>query len=200
MHRLMTALTTRRARRADERGAVAILVALTLTVLMVAAAMVLDFGLVRVDRQVNKSGADAAAVAGLQGLTGNDNKSHPYRGVCTAIRYLQQNDPRFAAVSDTSGTWTVGNGCTDATLRSQVCVPGNPASWAKFTWDGIWQGEPLRVVIQSGYQLAGSGWSEENLPAVLADNDDSAQGCDQLEVSITQNRKPGLGSLATSSD
>ena len=196
----MTALTARRVRRADEQGAVAIVVALTLTVLLVASAMVLDFGLVRVDRQVNKSAADAATVAGLQGLIGSDNKSHPYRGVCNAIRYLQQNDARFATVSDTSGTWTGGNGCTNVTLRSQACVPGNPASWAKFTWNGIWQGEALQVVIQSGYQLAGSGWSEETLPAVLADNDDEAQGCDQLAVTVTQNRKPGLGSLATSSD
>ena len=72
--------------------------------------MVLDFGLVRVDRQVNKSAADAAAMAGAHGLYGGNSNAYPYRGVCTAIRYLQNNDTRFAGVTDTSGTWTDGTG------------------------------------------------------------------------------------------
>lgn len=193
-------------RRIDERGAIAIIMALSITTLLVISAMVLDFGLVRADRQVNKSAADAATAAGLAGLGGTDGKPYPYRGVCSALRYLQKNDARFAGATSTAGTWTDGigtakaNGCTDAGLRSQVCVPGTKASWAKYAWNGTWQGEPIRVEIQSGYEITGSGWQEESLPAVAADADDGADGCDQLAVTISQNRKPGLGSLATSSD
>lgn len=196
---------TVRRRRGRERGAVAVMVSLVLTALLVVSALVLDFGLVRVDRQVNKSAADAATLAGLQTL-GKGNDTYPFRGVCQAIDYLRENATRFSTVSGASGTWTDGNGapkangCTTASLQAQKCVAGSPASWAKFVWIGTYQGEPLRVTIQSGYQLSGSGWQEESLPAAQADNDDDAQGCNQLAVIITQNRDPGFGSLATSSD
>lgn len=195
-----------RARR-NEHGAVALVTAFVILGMLVVAAMVLDFGLVRVDRQVNKSAADSAATAGLYGLGGGDGLAHPYMGVCQALRYLSSNDDRFSSVTDTSGSWTngagvpTGNGCTDATLRAGVCTPGDASSWARFVWDGTVQGDPIRVTIQSGYQTSGSGFIEENLGAVQADQGDGAQqGCDQLAVLITQNRDPGLGSLATSSD
>lgn len=195
-----------RTRRRDDQGAVAIIVALCTTVLLLAASFVLDFGLVRIDRQIDKAAADQAVIAGLHGLNAGDSKARPFIGVCNAIRYLKANGDRFNAISDTTGTWTTGagistsNGCTDSTLRSQTCKPATPSSWARFTWAGTWSGAPLRVVIESGYSLAGSGWSEDALPAAQADATDQAQGCDQLAVTVTQNRKPGLGSLATSSD
>jgi hypothetical protein len=191
-------------RHGDERGAIAILVALSVSGLLVVAAMVMDFGLVRIDRQIDKSAADSAAVAGLHALNAGDGKPRPYVGVCTALRYLRVNNERFAGMSDTSGTWTTGagigsgNGCTDATLRRQVCKPGSTATWAKFTWSGTWAGAPLSVTIQSGYALTGTtGWSEDSLVTASADSDDGAQGCDQLAVVVTQARKPGFGSLAT---
>lgn len=196
-----------RGRRRDEQGVIAVVVALSLTMLMVAAAMVLDFGLVRVDRQIDKSAADAAASAGLHALNAGDGYPHPYVGVCTALRYLQANGNRFAAMTDAAGTWTTGSGgtasdgCTDVLARSLKCSPGSPSSWARFTWTGTLAGKPLRVVIQSGYQLSSSsGWSEDALSTSTADQNDTAQGCDQLAVTISQSRRPGLGSLATSSD
>lgn len=198
---------SKRPTAAREEGAVAIVVALSITAMLIVAAMVLDFGLVRVDRQIDKSAADAATLAGASALaTGDDGISRPFSGVCAAIRYLQLNNDRFSAVSDTSGTWTTGadvstaDGCTDPTLLDQACVPGDKTTWAKFSWTGTWDGEPIQVLIQSGYQLAGSGWAEESLPALASDQSDDAQGCNQLAVIVTQNRKPGLGSLATSSD
>lgn len=198
------AVTGRRPRPRDEQGAVAIIVALFATVLLVIAALVVDLGLVRVDRQIDKSAADAATTAGLHALNGGDANPRPFVGVCTAIKYLQRNNDRFAALTDTAGSWTdgngnaVGNGCTDAALRNQVCSPGSLASWARFTWTGSLEGQPLSVVIQSGYVLsASSGFPEDSLPAAALENNDSAQGCDQLAVIINQQRQPGLGSLAT---
>ena len=193
---------SRRRRHADERGAVAVIVALTVAALVVACAFVLDLGLVRVDRQVNKSAADAAAIAGVNGLSTGDGDPRPFRGVCTAIRYLQRNDARFVGVTDTTGTWTdalgsaKANGCTDAGVRAQTCTT-NQSSWAKFAWNGTFGGQPLQVLIQSGYRLdtGTSAWQEETLPAVAADNVDAASGCNQLAVIVTQNRKPGLGSV-----
>jgi Flp pilus assembly protein TadG len=206
MRRLLTQQWDRRRRR-DERGAIAIIVALSMTGLMVVAGMVLDFGLVRIDRQVDKSAADAAAVAGLHALKGGDDKVRPFVAVCAAIRYLRANGDRFAGVTSSAGTWTTGtgsaagNGCTDATASSKICAKGSPASWARYTWTGTWQGAPLRVEIQGGYALTGTtGWPEDTLPAAAGSSDDRAGGCDQISVVITQHRKPGFGSIATSND
>jgi hypothetical protein len=194
-------------RRRGQDGAVAIIVAISLTVLLVGVALVLDFGLVKVDRQVDKSGADAATTAGLHGLNGGDGLPHPYAGVCSAIRYLKQNGSRFSNLPEGAG-WTnglggaVGNGCTNPALLKIPCNPDDKSTWAKYTWSGTYSGEPFQVIIQSGYLLTGStGWSEDSLSASQADTGDPNQkGCDNLAVSVTQNRKPGLGSLATSSD
>ena len=202
-------LTGRSGRRRDDEGAVAIMVALSLTVLLVAAGMVVDFGLVRVDRQVNKSAADAATNAGLHALNTGDAKPHPAMGVCTALRFLRENAARYAGVTSATGTWksgtgaTVANGCTDLTLRAKVCTPGDPSSWVKYSWTGSLAGGQLTVTIESGYQIpaaATSPWSEDKLAAAQADMEDNAQGCDQLAVTISEHRRPGFGSLATNSD
>lgn len=204
MRHTMT-LLRRRIRRGSERGAIAIMMAISMLALIVVGGLVLDFGLVRVDRQVDKSAADAAVSGGLYGLASGDGSAHPYAGVCSAISYLQKNYSRFGSVDVGSGVWRDGAGtlktvtCTGSDLTA-TCTPGNSSTWAQYKWNGTFQGAPLQVEIRGGYQLAGSGFSEETLPAVAADQDDSAQGCDQLAVIIRQNRKPGLGSLASSSD
>jgi Flp pilus assembly protein TadG len=192
----------RRAR--DERGLAAVMIAISLTALLVASGMVLDFGLVRVDRQVNKSAADSAAMAGAHGLYKGNSNAYSYVGVCTAIHYLQNSGARFAGVTDTAGTWTdgtgatAGNGCTSVPLQSQVCSSTNQGTWAKYTWNGIYQTTALKVVIQSGYVI--SGFAEDSLASALADSSDGKGGCDQLAVTITENRKPGVGSIARSAD
>lgn len=196
--------------RRSEDGAVAIVVALCLPILVVVAAMVVDFGLVRVDRQVDKSAADAAALAGVHGLDvagQNGAQPYPYVGICAALNVLKVNDARFAAISSTSG-WSnglgtaVGDGCSDATLRGTACDPADKATWGQFEWSGSYQGTSIEVGIHSGYQLpasGSSGWSEDTLPAAQAFADDGDGGCNQVEVEIHQSRNPTLGSIATSS-
>lgn len=190
----------------SERGAIAIIVALASTILLVIAGMVADFGLMRVDRQVHKSAADAAVTAGMYGLDQGDSDPHPYAGVCAAARFLKRNDPRFAGVDPDGGGWTDGNGttttsgCTTASLRTKACVATNKSTWAKFSWAGTVDGDPISIEIESGYLLPGSGMPEETLAASIADSDDGAGGCNQLSLKITHSRGPGLGSLATNSD
>lgn len=203
----MQCLMTERTR--DSRGAVAMLVAAFMTGMLVITAMVLDFGLARIDRQINKSAADSAATAGAYGLNGNDTAARPFAGACQALRYLQANDRRFTDLTSADGTWSdaagvaVGDGCADSTLLQQTCEPTDPGTWARFAWSSTWQGAPISVVIQSGYDLrsgAGAAWNEESLLAVQQDNDDGQSGCYQLVVSISQSRNPTLGSLATTTD
>ncbi len=190
----------------DERGAVAIVMSLVLTLLLVITAMVLDFGLVRIDRQIDRSAADQATLAGLHGLNTGDGVPHPYAGVCTAMRYLKVNSPRFSSLTENVG-WrdglgnTTASGCSDAALRNLACKPTDRSTWAKWTWSGTSRGVTLNVTIESGYDLAPSSWSEDSLPATSGDNGGSTyQGCDNLAVTIAQSRESGLGSLATSSD
>jgi len=201
-------LTSRRRRARDERGTVAIMVALSLTGLMVITAMVLDFGLVRIDRQIDRAAADEATLAGLHGLNTGDGTPHPAVGVCTAAQYLRANNDRFAGVNVNAG-WTNGNGgaiadgCSDVTLRNKVCAPGDKSSWAAWSWTGTSGGVTLTVTIESGYDfsLAANQWQEDALPATAGDNGQASyQGCDNLAVTIHQSRKPGLGSIATTSD
>ncbi|MEO7844092.1 MAG: hypothetical protein ABIR82_02020 [Nocardioides sp.] len=191
----------------DERGAVAVIVAVSLTLLLVVAGLVLDFGLVRVDRQIDKSAADSATLAGLHALNTGDGSPHPYTGVCTAVRYLKANSGRFSGINESAG-WknglgaATGNGCSDTALRALACVPSNKATWAKWQWSGTSEGITLNVTVESGYSFpAVTVWPEDALPASTPDTGRASQlGCDQLAVSVTQSRKPGLGSLATSSD
>lgn len=196
-----------RVRGRREDGAVAIIVALALTAILIVVALVLDFGLVRIDRQVDKSAADAAALAGLHGLRNGDTKPHPYAGVCNAVKYLKGNDGRFANLDPTSG-WSdgagtaTGNGCNSTTpgLWDTVCNPDNKSTWAVYQATTTSGGATFDVRIESGYVINGT-WSEDSLSSSQGDVGASAQkGCDQLAVTIAQRRKPGLGSLATSSD
>src|SRR5690349_942499 len=77
----------------EERGAAAILMAFCLTAVLVGAGLVVDFGIARYDRASNKSAADAAALAGAAAVSPGDGLYHPWNGVCTALAYLQANDP-----------------------------------------------------------------------------------------------------------
>lgn len=205
MHRGLTP----RSRR-DDRGAVALLVAATMAGILVVVALVLDFGLVRIDRQVDKSAADSAALAGAHGLNTGDGSPHPYVGVCTALRYLKRNAARFAGF-DTSTGWTNGaggvtaSGCSDLALRSKICKPADQSTWAVWSGSGSYQGVHVDVTIRSGYVIPSptgpDAWSEDGLPASTGDQGASSYGgCDQLAVEIGQSRKPGFGTLATTAD
>ena len=199
-------LSPRRVRERGERGAVAVIVALSMTTLLVVAAMVLDFGLVRIDRQIDRAAADEATLAGLHGLNTGDATPHPAVGVCTAAKYLKASNERFSGVNENTG-WKNGlgagtlNGCTDTALRNKVCKSSDRTSWAKWSWTGTSGGAAITVTIENGYDLAANQWAEDTLPATSGDNGDSAyQGCDNLAVTISQSRVPGVGSLATTSD
>ena len=107
----------------SEQGAVAIIVAASMVMLLVIAAMVLDFGLVRLDRQTNKSSTDAATSAGLQGLNyHNTGKIYSYRGACAALETLRSNEPDLAGLS-----WSA---CSDSALLDKVCKASDASTHA----------------------------------------------------------------------
>lgn len=184
----------------DEHGAVALLVAASLVALVVSAGMVLDFGLVRLDRQTNKSAVDAAASAGLQAVDTGDGAVHTFRGACEALIYLKANDPALA--DGLTGAWSRGNGtavtdpCATDALDAVTCT-ADLSTWAVF--QGTSTDPDVDVTIKSGYLLSDGGFPEESLPSLTGDGSASG-GCDQLAVIVTERRSPGFGSLATSAD
>ena len=186
-------LTSAPSRRgaADERGAVAIVVALSMVMLLLVAAMVLDFGVVRVDRQRAKSTADSAVMAGLRAADGKTGDVYSFRAVCAALSFLRVNDDRMAGLP--------AGACAtpDNTVKCNSLAPAtNPA-----VYDGTVTkaGTTYRVVIKSPYSLSDGGFVEEGYSTSAADPS-LASGCDQVGVIISESRKPGLGSLATSGD
>jgi Flp pilus assembly protein TadG len=201
-------MSARRADTRDERGVMALLTALCVVALLIASAFVVDFGMVRVDRQVDQSAADAATMAGLTGMRNGTASALPYHGICAAIETLQRNDARFAGVTSGSGSWSTvaggsvtGDPCaTGSAYATKQCVPVNQDSWGRFTWTGTWAGEPLKVVVQSGFDLTTTGWQENSLPAVAGDNSDDAMGCHQLATIITQSRKAVMGAVIGAGD
>lgn len=181
-------MTSRRVRR-DEAGAITIMVALSMVTILVAAAMVLDFGIARLDRQQNKAVADSAVTAGMHGLDRGDGKPHAFSGVCQALDFLRANKPALSSL-----TWAP---CSDPQKLATICQWGDTTTYARFTGsvDGV------SVEISSPYTLANSGWPEEQLGSLAADQEAKPEdACDQVAVVVRQTRHPGLGSLATSKD
>ena len=190
-----------RTRRRDERGAIAVMMALFVTIICVIAAMVLDFGIIRVDRQQARAAGDEAAMAGVNGLITNlsSGNIHPFAGACDALSYLKVNHRELTALS---GIWTTGagvsapDGCS-AGQKAKLCISDNTSTWAAF--DGTANG--LAVSIRAGYKVNTGDFAEDSLPSLASDTGVAAfGGCDQVAVIITKTRKPGLGSLATDSD
>lgn len=188
----------------SEDGAVAIVVAMFVSVLLVAAAFVLDFGVLRMDRVQNKSATDAATAAGLRALEGADGAAKPWPAVCEALGYLQVNgvggelDDLTGVKQTGAGGTVVGDPCsTGHPLQNASCTPSAPATWAWY--HGTASSGRISVDIKSGYLLTDGGFPEE---AYVASDSGAANqgGCDHLAVIITETRSPGLGSLVTSSD
>lgn len=189
----------RNRQRRTEQGAVAVIVAFSMTALLVGAGIVLDFGLARSDKLANKGYADAASAAGIRATDLGDGRPRSFRGVCTALAYLKANNAKELA--DLTASWRTGAGvslldpCTNPVLLNAACIPNDLSSWAWFT--GTAAGGRISVEIKSGYTTPDPAFDASE----SVDNGVSAQGgCDQLAVIIEEKREPGLGRIASSDD
>ncbi|HET7387900.1 MAG TPA: Tad domain-containing protein [Nocardioidaceae bacterium] len=183
----------------------AVLVALSMVALCIAAAFVIDVGKVRVDQQQNKSAADSAAIAGVNGLVASAaNGLNPYTGVCEALQYYVAS----SGITFTSKTWSDGSGdpllpdpdvvCSSLTSyqESATCQADTPSKWVRFT--GVSTDGKTTVRIQSGYEVNTGDWAEDSLPALAADPGAATYGgCDQVGVLVGETQPTTLGALAT---
>jgi Flp pilus assembly protein TadG len=185
-------------RRRSEQGAVAVMVAISLTALLVVTGIVLDFGLARTDKVTNKGYTDSAAAAGVRSLDAGDGTFKPFRGACTALSYLKVSDPEVATMA---GFWTDGNGAavgsdpcqTGSPRQGANCTANTPATWAAY------QGSAgrIQVDIKSGYTTPDPTFPTDG----PADNGVSVNGgCDQIAVILREVEHPGLGKIASGRD
>lgn len=188
-------------RAADEHGVTLILVALCMVALLLAAAAVLDLGLVRQNRQADKSATDFAAAAGIRGLENPAGVPQPWQGVCAARDYLVANNDELASMTGSyangDGTTTyASNPCDDrtATPFTNLCS-ANKATWAAFT--GLADGGRIRVIIKSGYVLPDPEFPEDGNAIYATDLGNPAHaGCDQLAVIIEEGEEAQFGEIA----
>jgi hypothetical protein len=170
------------------------MVAIMMTCLLVAAALVLDLGLARTNKLSNKGYADSAAAAGIRAMDIGDGLSHPYPAVCAALAYLGANDPDL-----TSGLPPYGP-CVDPALLNTVCVPGTTAaSYAATVMPIGHPGRQITVNVKSGYPTPDPAFPEDSA-SHSGDQVSSQGGCDQLAVIITESEKPGFGSIVSTND
>jgi hypothetical protein len=177
--------------RREEKGAVALMVAVSMVALLIAVAMVLDFGQARLDRQVNKAAADSAVAAGMRGMDGGTGDVYTWRGVCEAVKYLRSSTPALTALS-------LPTYCTDGSRDSVICDKDDPATFAKFEQEILNDGEVISVEVRLPFDAAAMAEAPEESLATLANDpgDPEMGGCDQIGVNITHGRDPGLGVLA----
>lgn len=186
-----------RRRAGDEQGTTLVICSFVLIGLMTAAGLVVDFGLVRADRQQNKSAADLAVAAGMRSLEFGGYPA-PFRGVCEAIKYLKVNHPQLTALT-TTGKFKNGNNvaiassdpCTTAAPEWKQLCTANKDTWAVYedTIGGI------NVKIKNGYDLSDGGYADETLVSGDGGDPDLAN-CDHLAVEISETETPGFGKLA----
>jgi Flp pilus assembly protein TadG len=178
-------------RRGDERGAIAIMVALAMVGLLLAGALVLDFGIVRVERQANKLAADSAVTAGLRAGDSGTGQMNPAAAVCGAFDFLRTNNPRLSGLPSPP--------CTPP--PNAVCNPEDPGTWRTYTGTTEFGGTRYEVTIQSPYTFDGSGFPEDDLSTLTSDvGMEDWNGCDQLGVIVRQQTERGLGVFAGNED
>lgn len=197
-----------RRRAQGERGATLVFMALLIVVLLGMAGLVVDLGLVRSNRQRNKSVADVAVTAGMRGLNLNGAIA-PFRGACAALDYAKANHPELATLNPAAG-WTDGfgnvvggNPCDPVSaVYSQTCDTASAtAARQTFAWyTGTTSDGSLTVKVKAGYT---SGYPGSDMDKDKARDDfyntdtgDATKfGCDQVAVTVTEREGAGFGRI-----
>ena len=180
-----------RRRQAGDRGVVIIVIALLMTALLIITALVVDHGMVRQNRQADKSATDFAAAAGIRGLDDGSGYVKVWKGICAARQYLVANNKELASLLHVDGS---GNPISDPCASPPGTICGAPATWG--TYMGVADGGRIKVTIKNGYQLSTSGFSEDS-GAYAGDVGDGP--CDNLAVIIEEREKAYFGGVAGAS-
>lgn len=203
MRSLSEALRLRRVH--GERGATLILFALLLIALFTIVALVVDLGLVRQNRQADKSAADFAVAAGIRNMDDGSGAVQPWRGICAARDYLLTNSDELdemtevyvdgvgGQVVDELGS-PVAAPCVSPPAVTCADSPSPNSTWGRLT--GTADGGRIRVTIQSGYDLTTTSFAEDS---GAYGGDDGDGPCDHLAVIIEEREDAYFGGVAGAS-
>jgi len=183
-------------RRRDQRGAVAVLVAVALTGLLITAGIVIDIGLVRVEKTTNKSAADQAVTAGLQAASNGTGDVYNANAVCAAYRFL---------ITESRGLSGLPADVCSGSSPSAICVPGDHTTDVGYHGSTTSGGTRYEVWIKMPYSLSdtstGGPFTNETYASLASDPGDAMQqGCDQIGVVIKEWNAPGLSRIVSRSD
>jgi Flp pilus assembly protein TadG len=179
----------------DEGGAVAIMAAVMMVVLLITAGIVLDFGLARMDRTTNKSAADAAVAAGLQAANNGTGDVYNSTAVCTAYAFLKANRPYLSGLpADVCSTPSSTAICTPGDHTTDMSYHGTTSGSTRFE---VWIKMPYSVSDTS----TGGAFADESLATQASDPGEATQqGCDQIGVVIKEWTQPGFGRIVSSDE
>jgi hypothetical protein len=107
----------------SEHGAIAVLVAITLTVLLLLSAFVLDLGALRADRVGGKAVADMAAAAAVVDYLGSE-EGEPRAACQRAIEYVDKNLRNEAPLQPVNVDGVLRS-CEDLFAETYACAPGD---------------------------------------------------------------------------
>jgi hypothetical protein len=191
----------------DERGVTLILFAVLMVALLGITGLVVNVGLVRADRQRNKSVADVAVSAGMRAAAGTNGQIGTFRGACTALDYLKTSHPELSSLSLASG-WTYGGGtaisgnpCDSSTpsaayllnygtscISTTSLTARNTSAWFEGTVGSI------DVKVKAGYSAAdmtADGFRDDYYHSDTGGA--GLHGCDQMAVFVTEREDAGFG-------
>jgi hypothetical protein len=153
----------------DEEGAVAVVAAITLSVLVLMAAFVVDLGLVRVDTGRSQSTADMAAAAGANELD-VITEWNAVEACEAAVAYAESN------LGASSGSATAIASCSSRFATMPTCNPADPRT-ALYTLDRY--NIDITLPIPDNHPLMGT-------QALVTDYD--GEPCERIGVSVQADR------------
>lgn len=180
----------------EEEGATLVLVALVISVVFIAAAMVIDLSIVRQNRQDDKSATDFAAAAGIRGLNDGSGRVNIWEGICAARDFLLANNTELSPLTAVD---SAGSPITDPCSAPPTEYCDDPSDSKTFL--GLADNGRLRVRIHNGYNLSptsvsslpGSSFSEDANEYV---GDEGVNPCEHLAVIIEESEEATFGGIA----
>lgn len=159
--------------------------------MMVIVALVIDMGLVRQNRQADKSSTDFAAAAGIRGLDDGSGYVKVWKGICTARDYLVANSAEFSSLVHVNASGgLIADPCTSP--PNTIC--DGPSTWGTYT--GLADDGRVKVVIKNGYDIAASGFTEDGAEYA---GDLGGGPCDHLAVIVEHAEDAAFGGVAGAS-
>jgi hypothetical protein len=174
---------SRAIQRSDDRGAYAVLYAVLVVLFVGITALVIDLGMLRMDRRANRAAADAAAVAGSAALGRGGNS--PVKACEQAMRYAEINLDTTTGVDNCAATFGGPVTCTDATTTATATetVEGRTIT---VSWP-IRDGDPLLTDPDREHS--------PSLPVSQPSSTRDGDPCQRIAVQISQNRQLAFATI-----